>query len=58
LGVGLGNLRVGTGVAVPFGDRFAVVPAVDLNVLPDMLSARPEAAQLVRFQGGARRRLA
>jgi hypothetical protein len=33
----------------PFGGQFAIVPAVDINLLPDMLSARPKLAQLVRF---------
>ena len=27
----------------------AGLPAVDINLLPDMLSARPKLAQLVRF---------
>jgi hypothetical protein len=32
--------------------------AAEINVLPDMLSARPKAARFVPFTGGARRRLA
>ena len=47
-GFGMGQ-HVGTGVEVPFGGQFAIVPAVDINLLPDMLSARPKLAQLVRF---------
>jgi len=47
-GIGMG-VHLGTGVEVPFGRRFAIVPAVDINMLPDMLSARPKIAQFVRF---------
>lgn len=48
LGLGMG-VHVGTGVEIPIGRRFAVVPAVDVNVLPDMLAVRPKVALLVRF---------
>jgi len=47
-GLGMG-VHVGTGVEIPIGRRFAVVPAVDVNVLPDMLAVRPKVALLVRF---------
>ncbi len=47
-GFGAG-VHVGAGVEVPFGRRFAISTGVDVNVLPDMLAARPKVALLVRF---------
>jgi len=49
------GLHGGTGLDVPFGGHFAIVPAVDINLLPDMLITRPRLAQVARFKGGARR---
>lgn len=47
-GFGAG-VHVGAGIEVPFRRRFAVSTGVDVNVLPDMLAARPNVALLVRF---------
>jgi len=47
-GLGMG-LHVGTGVDIPVGRHVVIAPGVDFNVLPDMLSARPKVAVLVRF---------
>jgi len=47
-GLGMG-LHVGTGVDIPVGRHVVIAPGVDLNMLPDMLSARPKVAVLVRF---------
>jgi hypothetical protein len=47
-GLGIGA-HVGLGAEIPVGGRFAIVPGVDVNVLPDMLAVRPKVAMLVRF---------
>lgn len=48
LGLGAG-VHLGVGVEVPFGGRFALVPGIDFNVGPEVGSARPKVALLVRF---------
>jgi opacity protein-like surface antigen len=47
-GLGMG-VHVGAGIDIPIGRHVVIAPGVDVNMLPDMLAARPKVAVLVRF---------
>lgn len=47
-GLGMG-VHVGTGLDIPVGRHVVIAPGVDINMLPDMLVARPKVSVLVRF---------
>ena len=47
-GLGMG-VHVGAGLDIPVGPHVVIAPGVDVNMLPDMLAARPKVAVLVRF---------
>jgi len=47
-GFGMG-VHVGTGLDFPVGRHVVIAPGVDVNMLSDMLAARPKVAVLVRF---------